>query len=273
MLSQRRSSRARDCATATLLAIAASCALLPVRASADDPPTEFAVVISRTESAYDPAESEGARAINVELAAARLDGSIIAPRRQLSFDRVVGPRTEAAGFAGAQEIVDGRYRDGIGGGICQVATALHIAALEAGLEITRGRPHSITVPYAEPGLDAAVVEGRVDLRIRNPYPFPVRVRVRARDGRLVARIESPRAVPPVEVTSEHIRTLRPRDELVVDERLRPGARRLLREGREGHLYRVRTIQEDRVVNDRVVQYPAQPRTYRVGPGETTAEGG
>jgi len=39
-------------------------------------------------------------------------------------------------------IYDGEMVDGIGGGVCQVASTLHAAALLGGLNIVRHAPHS-----------------------------------------------------------------------------------------------------------------------------------
>lgn len=113
------------------------------------------------------------REANVRLAASRLNGVVLAPGEQLAFNEVVGPRTLERGFDWAPEIYDDEMVPGIGGGTCQVASTLHAAAVMGGLEIVRRRPHSRPSSYIPLGLDATVIDGEVDLILRNPYPVPL----------------------------------------------------------------------------------------------------
>lgn len=115
------------------------------------------------------------RAANIELAASLLNGAVIEPGAEWSFNRAVGPRNERHGFQKAKVIVRKRLRKDFGGGVCQVASTLHAAALKAGFEIVEHHPHSRASTYIHPSLDATVAWGSMDLRIRNPHPFPVKV--------------------------------------------------------------------------------------------------
>jgi vancomycin resistance protein YoaR len=117
----------------------------------------------------------GRRALNIRRAAKLLNGHVIQPGETMSFNRVVGDRTESNGFVWAPVIVNDQMEPGIGGGVCQVATTLHAAAVLGGLSIEERRSHSRPSGYAPLGLDAAVIYGEVDLGIQNPYPHPVLV--------------------------------------------------------------------------------------------------
>ena len=66
-----------------------------------------------------------------------------------------------------------------GGGICQVSTALYIAAVKADLEIVERHPHSVPSDYAPIGLDATIVYGSRDLRIKNNTDFPITIYAKA----------------------------------------------------------------------------------------------
>jgi vancomycin resistance protein YoaR len=112
----------------------------------------------------------GARAINIARAAAYLNGTVLQPGQTISFNAVVGPRTVARGFTPAPVIVQDELDEAVGGGVCQVASTLHAAAVYGLLDIVRRRSHSRPSGYAPLGLDATVVENEVDLRLRNPYP-------------------------------------------------------------------------------------------------------
>jgi vancomycin resistance protein YoaR len=130
-------------------------------------------VLSYYETTFSRRGKVAGRAVNISVAAAKLDGRVIGPGETMSFNRVVGPRTEEAGFTHAPEIIDDEMQDGIGGGTCQVASTLHAAAVFGALELVQRRSHRRPSAYAPPGLDATVVDGAVDLKIKNPYPFPL----------------------------------------------------------------------------------------------------
>lgn len=115
------------------------------------------------------------RAENVRLAAETIDGVVIAPGETFSFNDCVGNTEEDERYRLAPVIYGNEMADGRGGGICQVSTALYIAALKANLEIVERHPHSIASDYAPVGLDATLVYGVMDLRIKNAGADPVRI--------------------------------------------------------------------------------------------------
>lgn len=117
----------------------------------------------------------GTRAINIRVASKALNGQILAPQATFSFNQVVGPRTETRGYREAPVIVGDELEPGVGGGVCQVATTLHAAAVLGGLEVLERRSHSRPSGYAPIGLDATVIDGEVDLKLRNPYSVPVAI--------------------------------------------------------------------------------------------------
>jgi len=57
--------------------------------------------------------------------------------------------------------------------VCQVATTLFAAGVLGGLDVVKRRSHSRPSGYAPLGLDATVIDGEVDLQLRNPYPVPI----------------------------------------------------------------------------------------------------
>ncbi|MBC7082709.1 MAG: VanW family protein [Firmicutes bacterium] len=156
-------------------------------------------------------DPEKSRNHNVALAAAAVDGVVLQPGEEFSFDRVVGPRLAEAGYREARVISGGKSVPGIGGGICQVSTTLYNVALLAGLEIVERHPHSRPVDYVPPGLDATVAEGQYDLRFRNTLGVPLALSARVDGTRLVMEARAPLAdAPDVRVTTEVQETERPR---------------------------------------------------------------
>ena len=125
--------------------------------------------------------ANGVRCANIRLAARRIAGTVVPPKGEFSFNAVVGKRTRENGFGEAPVILDGEFVQGVGGGVCQASTTLFNAAIRAGMRITESHPHSLSVSYVPPSLDAMVSE-YADMRFVNPYPFPVYVQARTGDA-------------------------------------------------------------------------------------------
>ncbi|HEY2409362.1 MAG TPA: VanW family protein, partial [Polyangiaceae bacterium] len=129
------------------------------------------VDVGQVLSAYetDFSHHAGPRAINIATAARYLNGSLIGPGQVFSFNQAVGARTYARGFVEAPVIVLDELEPGVGGGVCQVASTLHAAAVLGDLEVVQRRSHSRPSGYTPLGLDATVVDGELDLKFKNPY--------------------------------------------------------------------------------------------------------
>lgn len=111
------------------------------------------------------------RVHNVEITANRINNVIVPPGTEFSFNTALGDVSAQTGYRTAYVIKNGRTELGDGGGVCQVSTTLFRALLNSGLPITRRLPHSYRVGYyeqnSEPGYDATVYAGNVDLRFKN----------------------------------------------------------------------------------------------------------
>jgi vancomycin resistance protein YoaR len=129
------------------------------------------LVLSEYETDF--AKRGGPRVKNIARAARYLDGTLMAPGEVWSFNRTVGARTLERGFVDAPVIVADELEPGVGGGVCQVATTLFAAGVLGGLDVVKRRSHSRPSGYAPLGLDATVIDGEVDLQLKNPYPVPI----------------------------------------------------------------------------------------------------
>ncbi len=118
--------------------------------------------------------SISSRLYNINLAATRLNGVLIAPGEEFSFNGALGDVSKLTGYKEAYVILDGKTVLGDGGGVCQVSTTLFRAAMNAGLPITERRAHAYRVSYYEqdagPGLDATVYSPTTDLKFINDTP-------------------------------------------------------------------------------------------------------
>lgn len=107
---------------------------------------------------------------NIRLSFSKFNGKILQPGETFSFNKVVGPRTEKAGFQPALEYAYGDLVYGIGGGVCQASTNLYQAAVTAGMTISKRYPHSGKIDYTEMGQDATVYltpDRNIDFQFKN----------------------------------------------------------------------------------------------------------
>ena len=132
-------------------------------------------------TAYNPNIS---RAVNVTLAASRINGVVIQPGESFSFSQTILPRTSANGYVEANMIVDKKYVPGIGGGICQVSSTLYAAMLSAGLPATERHPHSLKMDYIPEGMDATISGNTLDLKFTNIFAEPIQIQASADHGTL-----------------------------------------------------------------------------------------
>ena len=122
------------------------------------------------------------RSHNIAVTANKLDKQLIMPNQEISFLKLLGDVTVAQGFSRATIIVNNKFVDGVGGGVCQVSTTLYNAVLESGLTVKERTHHSLPVHYVPLGRDATVAEGAPDLKYKNEYDFPVYIRMYASNG-------------------------------------------------------------------------------------------
>jgi len=127
------------------------------------------------------------RNFNLKLAASHINGVVLKPGEEWSFNKTVGERSQATGYKVAHVITAGEMVDGLAGGTCQISTTLFGAAFFAGLDIVKTTPHSRPSVYTPLGFDSTVVWPNTDLVIKNPYDFPVAVMYRVANG--VAKVE------------------------------------------------------------------------------------
>ncbi|HEU4963568.1 MAG TPA: VanW family protein [Bacilli bacterium] len=133
--------------------------------------------------------SASGRVQNILLAAQKLDGRILLPGEQLSFNGVLGDSNQpSAGWQLATVIVGKELTQGYGGGICQVSTTLYNSVLQAGLQVDERYTHSLPVGYVTPGHDATVSYPELDFKFSNTLDQPVRVKVFVQNGLVYAKL-------------------------------------------------------------------------------------
>lgn len=123
------------------------------------------------------AGSAAYRITNIKAGARRMDGVLIAPGEEFSFNRQLGDVNAENGFVEGYAIIGNRTQLEWGGGVCQVSTTVFRASFWAGLPITERHAHAFYIswydrfglgPYGDgQGLDAAIYTGVTDLKFVN----------------------------------------------------------------------------------------------------------
>jgi vancomycin resistance protein YoaR len=200
---------------------------------------------------------------------------MIAPGEVFSFNKTVGTRTIERGFTYAPQIVAEELEPGVGGGVCQVASTLHAAAVFGGFEVTQRRSHSRPSGYTPLGLDATVVDGELDLRVKNPYdtalivhaflPTPTSLRIE-----LLGRLPQGKVEHFYQVKEKHEFVRR----VVVEPGFEPNQSKRRQKGIWGYdvVSTVRTTYPDgqRRFHSYTSTYYPVPEVYWVGPGTDPA---
>lgn len=157
----------------------------PQQAPADAQPEPAGTLIGSYATTYDP---NLPRAINLSLAAARINGIVVQPGEGFSFSQAILPRTAANGYVPADIIVNNRFVPGMGGGICQVSSTLYAAMLSANLPATERHPHSLRISYVPEGLDSTISGNTLDLKFTNIFAEPIQIQAYADQGVLTILI-------------------------------------------------------------------------------------
>lgn len=119
---------------------------------------------------------------NLQLVIAMLDGLLICRQQTFSFCKSVGPPTAERGFREAIELVSGRARLGVGGGICQASNLIFWLALHSPLSVVERHHHSFD-PFPDAGRVLPFASGATvmykyrDLRLYNPTPASFQLRL------------------------------------------------------------------------------------------------
>lgn len=111
---------------------------------------------------------------NMKLAIKSANGIELKPGETFSFNGTTGDTTTGdLGYLPSTAIVNGKYEQQYGGGICQASTTLYICALKADMEIVERYAHQYPSSYADRGLDATVDYGNLDMKFKNTGKYSI----------------------------------------------------------------------------------------------------
>jgi vancomycin resistance protein YoaR len=232
-------------------------------------PKSFSLISSATTTFYG---SPQARISNVYTAIGHLNGYVVPTNGVFNFNDAVGNIGIENGFAEGLIISKGRTVKGIGGGVCQASTTAFRALYKAGLPIIERNQHAYRVHYYDPiiGMDAAVYQPSLNLRMKNDTGGPILVRASARGLSATVQLYGIANKRKVIISNPRIlwRVPAPASKTEVDYSLRPGQVKQVDWSADGYGVRVnRTIIDASGTRNDVLStnYRAWQAVYAVGP--------
>ncbi len=124
------------------------------------------------------------RSTNIEQAANEVNGIVLLPGEEFSFNEVVGERTAERGFGEAAAYSGGETVYEIGGGICQVSSSIYYCALISDMDIIDRSCHLYTASYVPLGMDSTVSWGGPEFIFANSSEYPIKIETR-REGNVL----------------------------------------------------------------------------------------
>lgn len=140
----------------------------------------FPEQLSTFQTIYDASNYN--RSTNITLASKKVNGTIVMPGEEFSFNKVVGKRTLEAGFKEGTAYVGGKVVPDVGGGICQLSSTLYNTALLANLEIVERSNHIFETSYVAASRDATVYWGTLDFVFKNNRSYPIKIVAESSNG-------------------------------------------------------------------------------------------
>lgn len=114
------------------------------------------------------------RTQNIGQAAKYVNGTLLLPGETFSMNDTIKQRTEANGYTvGFVVGAGGIFDEALGGGVSAATTTVWTGAFFAGMERTSTRAHSIYISRYQPGLEATVAWGFLDMKFTNGTPYGV----------------------------------------------------------------------------------------------------
>ncbi len=111
---------------------------------------------------------------NMALALEACNGSVINPGEVWSFNECTGDSNlTSLGYRPATVIINGKFEQGIGGGLCQSSSTIYNAALLANMTVEERYCHQYQSSYVPAGRDATIDYPYLDLKLSNPTDYPM----------------------------------------------------------------------------------------------------
>ena len=185
------------------------------------------------------------RVSNVKLAAKTINGLILLPGEEFSYNGAVGKRTAERGYQKAPAYSDGKSVMELGGGVCQVSSTLYKAVVLANLEVLEHHNHTYESAYIGLGMDATVSWDGPDFRFKNNSTYPVKIVADYDDGSLTCKIRGAKLDDhEVQFVAETLKTIPYKTTYEKDKDMAKGKTKVIQSGHNGYV-----VQTYRIIVD------------------------
>ncbi len=136
------------------------------------------------------------KAVNLAIAAPKVNGILIRPKETFSFWHLVGRTSAKKGYKEGLTISSGQASQGIGGGMCQFTNLIHWMILHTPLEITEHHHHDAldlfpdykrVIPF---GTGTSICYNYLDYRFFNPTDNTYQILVSVNDQYLLGELRA-----------------------------------------------------------------------------------
>ena len=136
------------------------------------------------------------KAVNLSIAAPKVDGILIRPGETFSFWHLVGRDSKRKGYLEGLTIANGKVSSGTGGGMCQFTNLIHWMVLHSELTVTERHHHDQfdlfpdfgrKVPF---GTGTSIMYNYLDYRVRNDTDRTYQILVRCDGEYLIGELLS-----------------------------------------------------------------------------------
>lgn len=220
------------------------------------------------------------RNTNINISSLALDGIIIKPGEEFSFNATTGNRTLERGYKPAGAYVNGKLVEEPGGGVCQVSSTLYNAVIFSGLDTSERHAHSFEPSYVTPGEDAMVsYDGYAgpDMRFINTSKTAIAIRAKLVEQKLTVSIIGLPILDKDEkvyMTSKKVLEYdEPAPNYEDDPTLPAGQEILVKAGTKGSRWETNIIHKkgDNIISDKLLHYSTykgKPSTIRKNLGSS-----
>lgn len=125
---------------------------------------------------------------NMKLLCKQLDGLVLEPGENFSFNVFLSDRSVKAGYKAAPRHGDNCFDEVVCGGADQVATTLYVAAMTADLTVSEKYAGDHLCDYTTKGTEISVTGDWQDLKLVNSLKTPVKIRAKVTEKQVIIEI-------------------------------------------------------------------------------------
>ncbi len=211
------------------------------------------------------------RNTNVRLSCEAVNGTVLQPGEQFSYNGKLGKRTAEKGYKEAGAYANGEHVMELGGGVCQLSSSMYNAVISANLEVNERTGHTYEPSYVTPGEDATVSYSKPDFVFTNNTEGPVGLLTHYADRTVTVQIFGLPQLP--EGVKQYLKSEKigdidpPMPNYIEDPLIVPGYEDIVKNAKYGSKWKTWIVQEKdgEVISEEYLHttsYKGEPATIR-----------